>query len=133
MNKKRFILGLCAAGLLLLLAALILPNLWNQGGSTYDRKAEKDCFSLDMKPLSSTLSEPYTLHAGDTIQVEIDLSAGELSLSIGQEGKAPVYEGRNPDLTSFRVTIPEDGTYLLSVTGKQAKGSISFRMNSAEN
>ncbi|MGN1370513.1 MAG: hypothetical protein ACI4WX_16695 [Aristaeellaceae bacterium] len=130
MKKKRIILGLFAAGLLLLLAGLILPNLWNHDGSTYDRRAEKDFFSLEMKPLNSTLSEPYALHAGDTIQVEIDLRAGELSIFIGQEGKAPVYEGRNPDLTSFRVTIPEDGTYSLSVSGKQAKGSISFRISS---
>ena len=130
MKKKRIILDRCAAGLLLLLAGLILPNLWNHDGSTYDRRAEKDFFSLEMKPLNCPLSEPYALHAGDTIQVEIDLRAGELSISIGQEGKAPVYEGHNPDLTSFRVTIPEDGTYSLSVSGKQAKGSISFRISS---
>lgn len=133
MKKKQIIIGLCAAGLLLLLATLILPNLWHPDGSTYDRMAEKDFFALEMKPLNTTLSEPYALHQGDTIQVEINRTAGELSISIGQEGQAPVYEGRNPDLTSFRVTIPEDGTYSLSVTGKQAKGSISFRISGAQN
>lgn len=128
MKKKHIILGLCAAGLLLLLAALML--LWHPDGSTYDRRAEKDFFALDMKPLNTTLSESYALHQGDTIQVDINRTAGELSIFIGQAGQAPVYEGRNPDLTSFRVTIPEDGTYSLSVTGKQAKGSISFRISS---
>lgn len=62
MKKKRIIIGLCAAGLLLLLAALTL--LWHPDGSTYDRRAEKDFFALEMKPLNTSLSEPYALHQG---------------------------------------------------------------------
>lgn len=127
MTKKR-ILIFCAV-LALVLAGLILTKAWNDGGSRFSRRAEADVYALELTKLNTTLAEPYALQAGDTIDVSFVCTSGELVLSIGQENWEPVYEGRNPDLSTFRVTIPEDGTYLLSVSGTRAVGSVSFRIN----
>ena len=111
---------------------MLLPWLLPTQESRYTRRVEEDFFSLGMEPLNCTIAEPFTLQKGDTIDVSVDRASGDLAITIGQEDRQPIYEGRNPQLGSFRVTVPEDGGYLLSVTGKQAQGNISFQINAAD-
>lgn len=99
----------------------------------YSRKVEEDFFSPDMERLNCTIEEPFSLKEGDSVDVSIVRVSGELTISIGKKGFEPIYEGRNPELSSFRVTISENGDYYLSVSGKQAEGSISFQIDRSEN
>ena len=123
MKRNRIILGVCSAALVLLL--LTFPE---SAGSRYSRKVEENLFSLDMERLNGTIAEPFSLKAGDTVDVSLVRISGELAIAIGQENREPIYEGTNPELNFFRVTVPEDGVYLFSVSGKHAEGSISFQM-----
>ena len=82
-----------------------------------------------MEQLNCTIKEPFSLKKGDTIDVSVVRFSCELTISIGKENEKSIYEGRNPELSSFRVTIPEDGKYSLSVSGNQAEESISFQIN----
>ena len=133
MKRKWAIGGLCSAALVLILLIGIVPGIWPSNGSRYSRRVEEDFFSLSMDRLNCTMEEPFSLHRGDTVDVRVVRISGELTISIGEKEREPVYEGRNPELRSFRVTIPEDGDYCLSVSGKQAEGSISFQINRTEN
>ena len=132
MKRKWTLIGLCSAALLLVLALGILSGIWPSNGSRYSRRVEEDAFSLDMERLNCTIVEPFPLNKGDTIDVSIVRVSGELMISIGEEGTAPIYEGKAQELNYFRVTIPESGDYLLSVSGKQAEGSICFQINRTE-
>ena len=127
---KRRVIWICLIVLVLAVffVLVILPGFRQSNGSTYDRRVEDNLFSLEMKPLNAMLEETYSLHEGDTIDVSADLISGELSISIGQENREPVYEGKNSELGSFQVTIPEDGDYTISVSGEQAEGSISLQI-----
>lgn len=129
MTQKRNLSWILCAVLVVLLTAMLLPWLLPTQESRYTRRVEEDFFSLGMEPLNCTIAEPFTLQKGDTIDVSVDRASGDLAITIGQEDRQPIYEGRNPQLGSFRVTVPEDGGYLLSVTGKQAQGNISFQIN----
>ena len=129
MRQKKTILWILCAALVVFLTAMLLPRLLPSQESRYTRRVEEDFFSLGMEQLNCTVAEPFTLQKGDTIDVSVDRVSGELAITIGQENRQPIYEGRNPQLGSFRVTVPEDGGYLLSVSGKQAQGSISFQIN----
>ena len=129
MTQKRNLSWILCAVLVVLLTAMLLPWLLPTQESRYTRRVEEDFFSLGMEPLNCTIAELFRLHQGDTIDVSVDRASGDLAITIGQEDRQPIYEGRNPQLGSFRVTIPEDGGYLLSVTGKQAQGNISFQIN----
>lgn len=135
MRGNRNIIWICSAALVLafLLALMILPNIRPSAESKYSRRVEEDLFSLGMEQLNCTIAESFSLGEGDTIDVSIVHVSGELLLSIGQENREPVYTGRNPELGSFQVTIPEDGDYLISVSGKHAEGSVSFQINRAAN
>ena len=132
MTQKRNLSWILCAVLAVLLTAMLLPWLLPTQESRYTRRVEEDFFSLGMEPLNCTIAEPFTLQKGDTIDVSVDRASGDLAITIGQEDRQPIYEGRNPQLGSFRVTVPEDGGYLLSVTGKQAQGNISFQINAAD-
>ena len=133
MKRKWTIIGLCAAALVLFLALVFLPRILPSNGSRYSRKVEEDFFSLDMERLNCTIEEPFSLKEGDSVDVSIVRVSGELTISIGKKGFEPIYEGRNPEPSSFRVTISEDGDYYLSVSGKHAEGSISFQIDRSEN
>lgn len=132
MTQKRNLSWILCAVLVVLLTAMLLPWLLPTQESRYTRRVEEDFFSLGMEPLNCTIAESFCLQKGDTIDVSVDRVSGELEITIGQELREPIYEGRNPQLGSFRVTVPEDGSYLLSVTGKQAQGNISFQINAAD-
>ena len=133
MMRKWTIIGICSAVLVLALALGTLPRTWVSGDSRYSRKVEESFFSLSMERLNCTIEEPFPMKKGDTIDVSIVRVSGELTIFIGEKGRKPIYEGKNPELSSFRVSIPEDGDYLLSVSGKQAEGSVSFQIHRAEN
>lgn len=132
MRRGRMILLICSALLILSSAVLFLPGIWPSGESRYSRKVEEDLFSLGMERLNCTIAESFSLDAGDTIDVSVVRISGGLSVSIGVEDHEPIYTGTDP-VSSFRVTVPEGGDYLFSVTGKQAEGSVSFQINRAEN
>ncbi|MDD6018651.1 MAG: hypothetical protein PUC03_07190 [Clostridiales bacterium] len=126
MNRKWTIVGLCAAALVMFPALGFLPRILPSNGSRYSRKVEDDFFSPDMERLNCTIEKPFSLKEGDSVDVSIVRVSGELTISIGKKGFEPIYEGRNPEPSSFWVTISEDGDHYLSVSGKQAEGSISF-------
>ena len=129
MRRKCTIVGICTAALVLFLALGILPGVWSLRGSRYSRRVEEDSFSLGMERLNCTLAEAFPLHQGDAIDVCVVRASGELTISIGERDRAPVYAGRNPEPGAFWVTIPRDGDYVLSVSGKRAEGSVSLRID----
>ncbi|MGM9662768.1 MAG: hypothetical protein ACI3WR_06715 [Oscillospiraceae bacterium] len=129
MRRRR--LGRCFAALALFLLLALLAGTRPRDGSGYSRRVEEDLFSLGMERLSGTAAESFFLREGDAIRVSSVLLSGEFTLSIGQEGREPIYEGRAPGPGTFQVTVPEDGDYLLSVSGKRAEGSVSFQISRA--
>ena len=131
MNRHQKIVCACVAAGILVAALALKPVLWPPRGSIYSSKADENSYSVGMEPLNSTLSHAFSLRKGDAIDVSVAHISGEVTITITQENQRPIYEGRNPDLGSFRVNIPEDGQYLLCVAGKQAEGSVSFAISPA--
>ena len=72
MKRRHRIIGLCAAALALFLALGILPKLRPSDGSRYIRNVEENLFSLRMERLNCAIAEPFSLRAGDGIDVRID-------------------------------------------------------------
>ena len=131
-NRKKVLLAAGGAVLvivLLLSVSLLLPGLRSGTGSTFSRVTEEDGFSISFGPLNGTQSETFSLREGDRVRVSRALGSGRLSLIVGQEGKNPVYEGNGGDPDSFELKIPQDGVYILTVTGERANGSVSFEID----
>ena len=76
--------------------------------------------------LNTTDFQMLKLAAGDIVNFEIKSESGKLNIVFQKDGEKPVYEGTNVTTSSFKVNINESGEYKVSVTGKNAKGSVSI-------
>lgn len=77
--------------------------------------------------LNKTESQDLKLAAGDTISAKIVVKGGRLSIKIRKDGQESIYEGDGIIFSNeFDVVVEEDGIYTVEVTGKRAKGSVSF-------
>lgn len=110
-----------------LMGILVLTGVRGPGVADTKVTLEDDLFSLGMSYMSGERSATFALSAGDAIDVTVVHISGELTLRIAC-GEDAIYEGRDPEMGRFRVNIPADGEYTITVGGRRADGSISFRM-----
>lgn len=129
MIRKSTVIKICFIAFILIAAMIIIPIICQSDGSRYSRNVDGDHFYLEMERLNCTIEESFFLNEGDTIDVSIVRVSGEIKISIGQEAREPIYKGKNPEPNSFRVTVPNDGSYRFSVSGKRAEGNVSFQIN----
>lgn len=84
---------------------------------------------MEYSMFNTTDSQLLTLEKDDVIDVEIVNDSGKLDVVIQEDDKNPVFEGNNLKTSTFQVKVNESGTYKITVTGKKAKGSVSFTKN----
>lgn len=129
MKKSTRIAVICIEALLLVcLLWVVALKLWPDTESKCTVKAEKDLFSLVMESMNETRAATYSLTEGDAINVSVAPIAGTVDIFVTGSGGSIIYEGHNPEMEIFRVNITQTDTYTISVTGKKAEGSISFRI-----
>ncbi len=113
-----------------MLCFLILVFTLTACGTDFDgsRMGNDSEFTMDYKILNKTDSQNLIVAKGDTIHAEIIVENGSLSFEIQKDdGLVPVYEGKDVSFSDeFDVEIEESGTYIVTVTGKKTKGSVSF-------
>lgn len=100
------------------------------GKSAFDgsRTGNDNQFIMEYKIFNATDTQSLRLEAGDTIRAEVVVDSGDLSIKIQKDSDTPVYE-RDSIVASenFDVEIQKSGTYKITVTGKEAKGRVSFK------
>ena len=90
------------------------------------RSANEGGFQMDYAVLNREESADLYLEEGDQLRFSFAHSSGSIDVIIGQEGKEPLYRGTDQKNGEFSLPVSEAGTYHISVTGHQAKGSVSF-------
>lgn len=80
---------------------------------------------MDYAVLNMTDSQVLKLEEGDIVDFAVDSLSGEVDIRLEKEGEEPVYRGKNIPTSVFEVQIEESGSYTLSITGRNAKGSVS--------
>ena len=83
-------------------------------------------FQMDYSVLNQRESSSLTLAKGDSLQVSVAQEAGTVDVTVGIDGKEPIYEGKCLDDKEFTLNILEAGDYLIAVTGHNARGSVAF-------
>lgn len=98
------------------------------GGTVFDgsRTGNESRLIMDFKVLNKTDFQKLTLADGDIVDFNIVNKAGSIDISLQKDGEAPVYEETDIQTSSFQVQIYDGGTYIVSVTGKKARGSVSI-------
>jgi len=105
------------------------------GKSSFDgsRTGNDSQFIMEYKIFNTTDSQALLLQSGDTIRAEIVVDSGKVSIKIQKDSETPIYENNNLGTSeNFDVEIQESGTYKITVTGEESKGSVSFRKIAGE-
>lgn len=121
---KKIILIICTLVFLISLTAC---------GTKFDgsRTGNDSEFIMEYSVLNTTDAQDLTIEAGDTISAKIVVDKGSLSIKIQKDGEKPIYESNGISTSNeFDVEIDESGTYTVEVTGKKAKGSVGFIVQS---
>ena len=121
---KKIILIVCTLVFLISLTAC---------GTEFDgsRTGNDSEFIMEYSVLNTTDAQDLTIEAGDTISAKIVVDKGSLSIKIQKDGEEPIYESNEISTSNeVDVEIDESGTYTVEVTGKKAKGSVSFIVQS---
>ncbi len=98
-------------------------------GSTFsgDKVSNEDAFYMDYSAFNRQEYADMELASGDALRVSIAQMSGTVDLTIGVDGKDPVYEGNGLTVADFTVNISESGTYRITVTGHRAAGNVNFQ------
>jgi len=92
------------------------------------RTGNDDQFILDVKALNREESHELYLNSEDMIEVKSQITKGEMQVSIVHvETNESIYEGNLKGDFKFIVTVHTEGTYLITVTGKNSAGHIEFK------
>lgn len=127
--KKKTILTLGLILLVLVLAGAAVLMLRNQQNEfTGNRVKNPDAYLLDIQRMNGTDSHVLTLKKGDSLAVKFETTGGQLTMEITAPDGSVIYQGNGTEATEFTLGIPEDGTYTISVRGKQAKGTLHVRL-----
>ena len=121
MKKLSLLIILC---MVLLFGAVGCQTQVFVGNSTSSAKQ----FLLDYTILNSTKTHDIKLEKGSTVNVIIENKSGNLDIIISDTNGEKIYKGDNAASGKFSLQIPKTDTYKFSVTGRNAKGSVSFKI-----
>jgi hypothetical protein len=92
-------------------------------GSRVSKASE---FQIDYSVLDREETEDLVLYARDQLHITLSHTKGYVDVTVGMEGKEPIYRGNGQQNADFVLEIAETGNYHISVSGHQARGNISF-------
>ena len=116
-----------AAGIFMLAAMFfLLTGRGTSGVFDGSRVSNASEFQMVYSLLNREEIAMLELRAGDQLQIVLSHTEGSVDLTVGMEGKAPIYRGNGQQNADFALEIAETGNYHISVSGHQAKGNITF-------
>ena len=86
---------------------------------------------MEYTALNTTDSQDLVVEAGDIIHAEIVVEAGHLSYKIQKDDDEPIAESEGIFFSvEYDFDVEKSGTYTVTVTGENAKGSVKFVVES---
>lgn len=88
---------------------------------------------MEYTAFNTTDTQDLVVEAGDIIHAEIVVEDGHLSYKIQKDDEKPIAESEGIFFSvEYDFDVEESGTYTVTVTGENAKGSVKFVVESAE-
>ena len=126
---KKQVIPLNSAEKLCVVCLLVMGLLTGCGKESVfngSRVSDETGFRMEYTVLNRTDTADMELSEGEELRVTISHTAGNVDVTVGQPGKEPIYRGAGQTNAEFILTIPETGSYQISVTGHRANGKVSF-------
>lgn len=111
-----------------LFSLLLSVALTSCGGADFVGNSYKagNSITIEYQILNKTETEEIDLISGDSVRFDVTSESGHVDIAFGIKGALPTYEGNSVATGTFTVTVHENGRYILSVTGSDAKGSVKL-------
>lgn len=88
---------------------------------------------MEYTAFNTTDTQDLVVEAGDIIHAEIVVGDGHLSYKIQKDDEEPIAESEGIFFSvEYDFDVEESGTYTVTVTGENAKGSVKFVVESTE-
>ena len=88
---------------------------------------------MEYTEFNTTDTQNLVVEAGNIIHAEIVVEDGHLSYKIQKDDEEPIAESEGIFFSvEYDFDVEESGTYTVTVTGENAKGSVKFVVESAE-
>lgn len=112
----------------IMIAALLFLLTGCGTGSVFDgsRISNASEFQMSYSVLNREEWADLNLTEGDRLKVFLSHTEGAVDVTVGMEGKGPIYRGNGQQNADFILEIAETGSYHISVSGHQAKGNAAF-------
>lgn len=81
---------------------------------------------LDFDSLKRDEIHEFEMEKNQAAHIEIEVEEGDLDILLESKDGDTVYKADNASDGDFEVTVDEAGTYIFSVSGKKAKGTVKF-------
>ncbi len=85
-------------------------------------------FIVDYNVLNCTKTHQMKLKKGTTVKVVVESKSGRVGILVEDTKGDDIYNNINAISENFSLEIPRTDTYNFSVSGSEAKGSVSFKM-----
>lgn len=82
--------------------------------------------TIEFQTLNTAQTQEIDLKSGDTVRFDVTKESGQIDIAFGLKNASLEYEGKSVESNSFTVTVHENGRYVLTVTGAEAKGSVKL-------
>ena len=112
----------------LILVALLLTGCGKPVVFDGSRVANDHGFHMEYSVLNREETAEMSLKEGDHLLVSYEQERGNIDIAVRLMGGSAIYNGAEQVKGEFVLTFPETGSYLISVTGHQAKGKIAFEV-----
>jgi hypothetical protein len=86
-------------------------------------------FLIDYSIMNCTRTNFMNLKKGESINTIIDNKSGRLDILITDSNGEKIYKGDDVTSGNFSVEVPKADEYKITVTGKKAKGNVSFKVD----
>ena len=114
---------ICILGTMLAALLLMACNSLSFSGS---RMGNDSQLIMKYSIFNTRDSQYFEMDQGDVIDADIVSDSGKLSVTVQSEDGQTVYENEDVPTGTFQIEIKKKGIYKIKVTGKKAKGSLSF-------
>lgn len=96
------------------------------------RTGNESQFIMEYDMLNMTDSQKLALSEGDIVDFDVVSLSGSVDIVLSEEEEEPIYNGTDIPTSTFQVAIDKSGTYVVSVVGKKAKGSVKILKKSKD-
>ena len=83
-------------------------------------------FIMEYSVLNTSDHRELSLKTGDVIDTAVVSDDGSVDIQVENSAGEAIYSETDVPTSAFEIVIQEDDTYIFTVTGHEAKGSVSF-------